>query len=72
MDKKLKSKIDFKQTTPDSFNSDKISFTLSDEYGQMGSIDLPNDYLNVRRIGTIDKDGKIKPLVFAKPKKKKK
>jgi hypothetical protein len=72
MSKKLKSKVVYKKQGKGAYDGKELnSRYLFDETGQWDT-GLPKDFVNWDKISTIDKDGNVKPLVFAKPKKKKK
>jgi hypothetical protein len=54
----------------DAFDAPKNNRLIADEFGQWGSVELPKDYINFKKIGVIDNDGKVTELRFAKPKNK--
>lgn len=68
MSSTLRSKIKYKKPDKDSYDAKRVSHILCDEFGQMGKVDLPKGFM----FGTLDDSGNIKPLIFPKPKNKKK
>ncbi len=64
--KKLKNKIDYKKPTKDSYDSERLSRVISDEFGQWAEPDPKFNFKDI--IENAKKKGKSVKLKFSKPK----